>query len=253
MQSPQYLKKKQNNNNKRPNEKQICDMNKEKPEIKCYQLNFKKSLLASVEFNKSILKEKRTLCLATEPYISFNRVGNLGKGLRAFPPGASKPRAAIIYDQTSGFVGIEKLSSRDCAVGFLRIDNQLTVVASIYCDITKPMIQDWMNDLINYADKGKYPLLICLDSNAHSTLYGNENNKRGDEFEDFILGHNLEVSNTPGSVTFETVRGDIRAKSCIDVTLTKGLENLLKNWRVLKTFNASDHNTITFDLQQDNW
>ena len=69
MQSPQYLKKKQNNNNKRPNEKQICDMNKEKPEIKCYQLNFKKILLASVEFNKSILKEKRTLCFATEPYI----------------------------------------------------------------------------------------------------------------------------------------------------------------------------------------
>ena len=31
---------------------------------------------------------------------------------------------------------------------------------------------------------------------------------------------------------------------CIDVTLTKGLENPLVNWSVDRNFNASDHDTI---------
>ena len=69
--------------------------------------------------------------------------------------------------------------------------------------------------------------------------------------EDFILENDLEVQNIPGTVTFEAVRGEITARSCIDVTLTRSLTNELKNWRVSNKYNASDHKTILFEMQLD--
>ena len=62
--------------------------------IKFSQVNLKKSLLASVEFNKSVMETQNVLCLATEPYIAFEKIGNLGKGLKAFPTNIKKPKGS---------------------------------------------------------------------------------------------------------------------------------------------------------------
>ena len=219
--------------------------------IICHQLNFKKNLAASIEYNKSSLKYEKLLCFATEPYIAFEKVGNLGRNLKSYPTTKSRPRASFIFTQNIRFVGIDKLTSRDCAAGFITLDGKLTVVASVYCDITKDMIQPFLRELLEFVRKEKYPLILCLDSNAHSTLYGNENNKRGDLFEEFILENSLDVLNIPGSITFEAVRGNVKAASCIDVTLARNASDVIKNWRVINDFNASDHKTIRFELEQE--
>ena len=65
------------------------------------------------------------------------------------------------------------------------------------------------------------------------------------------MENNLSVINTPGATTFEIVRGNTTASSCIDVTLISGDEEIIKNWRVSREYNASDHNTINFGLMQD--
>ena len=93
-----------------------------------------------------------------------------------------------------------------------------------------------------------YPLILAMDSNAHSSLYGLETNKRGEDLEDFIFKHNLEIENTQGEATFITRRGENIFKSCIDITLTKDLVNPLKNWRVDRKFNGSDHFTIRYEV-----
>ena len=103
------------------------------------QLNFKKSLQASIEFIKRTRKTQNFVCLASEPYISFEKVGNIPPGSKAFY-GDRNPRAAIIFDRGIEVSGISKLSTRDCAVAFIKIDKALTVIASIYCDITQDMI-----------------------------------------------------------------------------------------------------------------
>ena len=122
-------------NNKK---EKICTANEKRTikETEFYQLNFKKSLNASIEFNKTVMKKERFICMATEPYIAFEKVGNLGKDMKVFAIGI-KPRAAIIYDKRVKFTSIEKLSSRDCAVGFIEVDRKLIIIASGYCDIKK--------------------------------------------------------------------------------------------------------------------
>ena len=112
---------------------QYKDMNKKNYNF--VQLNFKKSLQASIQFVKRTRKVQNFVCLATEPYISFEKVGNVPPGAKVFS-GDRNPRASIIFDRDAGVIGINKLSSRDCAVAFIKIDKVLTVVASIYCDIT---------------------------------------------------------------------------------------------------------------------
>ena len=71
-------------------------------------------------------------------------------------------------------------------------------------------------------------LLIGADTNCHSTIYGKETNKRGEELEDFIAASNLNVENTGTFPTFNTQWG----KSVIDVTLTRRLAVSVKNWNV---------------------
>ena len=97
--------------------KNNCMSKQNAHEYKFLQLNFKKSLQASVEFIKKTGKTKNFVCLATEPYISFDKVGNTPPGSKTFC-GTRNPRAAIIFDRDIGVVGINKLSNRDCAVAF---------------------------------------------------------------------------------------------------------------------------------------
>ena len=101
---------------------------------------------------------------------------------------------------------------------------------------------------MDFVEENKYPLLIGIDSNAHSTLYGHETNKRGEDFEDFIFKYQLDIANKAGEYTFEARRGGIQIKMCIDVKLFRDLEDKITNWRTENAFNGSDHKTITFNL-----
>ena len=49
--------------------------------------------------------------------------------------------------------------------------------------------------------------------------------------------------------TFEVVRAGRRCSSFIDATFTGGVENL-HDWYVSRDYNASDHNTIHFVLEE---
>ena len=68
--------------------------------------------------------------------------------------------------------------------------------------------------------------------------------KWGEKLEDFIAAHNLEVENIGREPTYES-RGN---KTIIDVTLTRNLRPTVKNWRVDRNYNASDHNTILYGV-----
>ena len=47
-----------------------------------------------------------------------------------------------------------------------------------------------------------------------------------------------------------TIHGE-KARTCIDVTLTKRLHSTVLEWRVNTEYNGSDHNTIEFQVHQD--
>ena len=85
--------------------------------------------------------------------------------------------------------------SRDCAVALARIGGTQTVLISLYLDITMEVQPAWLDDLMDMIDRKRYPVIMGIDSNAHSTLYGPDNNARGHAFEDFVLQYGLTVEN----------------------------------------------------------
>ena len=53
------------------------------------------------------------------------------------------------------------------------------------------------------------------------------------------------IHNQGRILTFESKNG----KSIIDVTLSHRLSYTLENWRVLRSYNGTDHNTIHYSLK----
>ena len=60
--------------------------------------------------------------------------------------------------------------------------------------------------MCEYAVDKDLALVMGIDSNAHSTLYGTKTNKRGEDFEDFILKNGLMVENVGVVPTFSAYR-----------------------------------------------
>ena len=134
-------------------------------------------------------------------------------------------------------------------MAYCNIDNSRVLVCSGYLDIAKPVVQDWLSKVVKYAEDKDSELLIGVDTNCHSNLFGDETNKRGYDLEEFIIENGLAVENTGTIPTFETIRANRRMATCIDATLTRDLGDKISNWKVDQTYNGSDHNTITFEIE----
>ena len=198
---------------------------------------------------------KMTIYLITEPHTISNKLHGFPRGTtlvydREIASNKPGPRAAIIASKDTQVTTLSQWCHRDCAVGLAQINGRLTVLASVYLDIRKPVRPQWLDDLVRMAESKSYPIIICADSNAHSSLFGPDNNARGDELEDFVLHHGLGVENKGSTPTFQTKRGSNMIGTFIDVTLSRGLPHPVQNWRVLTEYNGSDHNTIAFCLQK---
>ena len=137
--------------------------------------------------------------------------------------------------------------TRDCAVATTKILGHQILLVSAYLNIHLPVTPTWLSDIVTLASDRGIPILISMDSNAHSSLYGPDNNNRGGELEDFILLHGLQVHNTGSDPTYETRRGSCLIQTHIDVTLSRDLPFEITAWRVDRSYNASDHNTIRFE------
>jgi len=119
-------------------------------------------------------------------------------------------------------------------------------VTSAYLDILMPLpniFPTCLVDLVKYAELNNIPIILGIDSNAHSSLWGPDTNRRGEVVEDFILEHGLLVENKGKKPTF-VARG---TKTCIDITLSKNLD-LVQHWEVSDELTFSDHCLITFSV-----
>ena len=82
-------------------------------------------------------------------------------------------------------------------------------------------------------------------------MYGPISNERGDALDEFIVGQGLMVENVGVTPTFQARRQASNIATFIDVTLTRRLNDRIRNWRVDCDFNGSDHNTLLFELVVD--
>ena len=60
-------------------------------------------------------------------------------------------------------------------------------VASVYQEITVSTVSAALSKLVQYCNRHSKRLLLCCDTNSHSTLWNcDSSNKRGEDMEEFI-------------------------------------------------------------------
>ena len=136
------------------------------------QLNMKKSYLAAVELGKNTGGNRNSLiCMVTEPYRKEGKVCSIPKGFRCISS-KENARAAIFWSRDLNVYKVDALSNQDCAVGLTRIDRLNVLIVSVYLDINLPTIPCWLQRIVSYSNKKKYPIIFGVDTNAHSVLFG---------------------------------------------------------------------------------
>ena len=189
------------------------------------------------------------MVLVQEPYLYKNKPAIQPLSAKKYYTKNPNNRTAIYTSKNINAWIIEHLSNKDATVIVCKIEGRTTVIASIYMDYndTSPFVKDWVQDIIDYANDKGYAILLGIDSNCHSTLYGLETNRRGEELEDFIAKNRLYVENIGTTPTFNTKW----VTSIIDITLTSHMAMSVKNWQVSQEYNGSDHNSIEFELDKE--
>ena len=91
---------------------------------------------------------------------------------------------------------ISELKHRDLAAGLITLEGKRTVILSVYLDITQEAVPERLKKAIDYCKQKRFSILIGMDSNAHSDVWGYSNSKRGNELVDYILQEGLEEKNT---------------------------------------------------------
>ena len=215
------------------------------------QINLHKAAQAMMLVGRGMEGSKQSITLMTEPYTFDNKVAGLPRGTRAVyaRQGGVSPRACIVSSMDVKLTAMDNWCRRDCAVALARIGGAQTIIVSLYLDITLEVQPDWLDNLMHMINGKNYPIIMGMDSNAHSTMFGPTNNARGAALEDFILQYGLNVENFGNVPTFEIIRGANHVKTYIDVTLTRDLPVSVQDWHVCQDYNASDHNTILFQVQ----
>ena len=170
--------------------------------INFIQLNQKKTFASAVELNNKLCGMKDFIVMSTEPYVKMGKIASAPPNTVVISYGEN-PRAAIITSKNLNILKLDNLSTKDCAVAILKTSNEQSVLASIYMDIKKAVDTPWLRNLFDYCNKKQLPLIICTDTNAHSSLYGNSTNKRGEELEDIIINNSLFVENVGLSPTLK--------------------------------------------------
>ena len=211
------------------------------------QLNLHKAAQATSLVGRGLENQQQSILLLTEPYFYAGKlVGMPSRTNTIYDHTSLHPRASIATTPDVKVTAMEAWCNRDCAVAITGIGGKRTVIVSLYLDINLEVQPDWLDALMDMIDHKGYPVIMGIDSNAHSTLYGNQTNARGAAFEDFVLQYGLQIENIGLTPTFETMRGDKLIQTNIDVTLTRGIHGGVKAWEVNRDYNGSDHNTIGF-------
>ena len=158
-----------------------------------------------------------------------------------------RPRAAIRVAKNLAAAQLVQFTSRDQVACNIKGRDHDFVMASIYCDINKPAVTRQMTALVQHCQNKAAPLIMGLDSNSHSTLWGPTQNTRGSELEDFINANGLVVLNDGQRPTWS--QGE--RVSYIDITVINryAAEKFYgENWEVQEGESFSDHKLITFDI-----
>ena len=119
---------------------------------------------------------------------------------------SNKVRAAIVATKTLNCFYHCGFSKKDMATISVKIDGRDTLITSVYWEGLDSPLPEKFAQLLAYAKLHNRPVIICMDSNAHSTFWGSpESDQRGLELEDLLFENDLTLLN--GNNTIPTFIG----------------------------------------------
>ncbi len=223
-------------------------------QLTIWQINLQHSKVASASLVVDLESaNKPCLVLLQEPHIYKGAVKNLStKNYDLFNAG-TKSRSAILSPRVLGGTVVRDLSDNDyvCVIYDTKINqNPKILVISGYLDITvNPQIMlEKLQKIMEFSTENKLPVVMGLDANAWSTLWGSkETNNRGAVLEEFLLQNDLFICNVGSVPTFVASR---TSGTIPDVTVCSiECENLISDWLVNEEDSHSDHRRIEFNLK----
>lgn len=219
--------------------------------IKFMQLNLHKSSDPSMNFMKLLSDQPiKTIGCITEPYHYKGKIyTRLAKEHNCYYIGTN-PRAAILVPKSiKKCIVLNNFSNSDQITIEIGLNmNTSLIICSLYMDILVSIPSKELNKLLHFCFTQNKELIICTDSNCHGFLWSDSENARGEKLTEIIGAYNLQILNTGREPTFENAR----CKTIIDLSLTMNIDqNYIKNWKVDKTYQFSDHKLITFYLDKE--
>ena len=193
------------------------------------------------------------IAIIQEPYVSksTNKIPSIPKGYIQYHNGFSSMSAIIIRKSISHFLLSEFTTNNMTSIVVSTKEAGKVVVISMYCPQSQPPLsEEWRNVQTKIKHLGAQSI-VGADANCHSTQVGyKSNDKRADEWEPFLIAHDLLIHNEPNVKTFRNSRGH---QSTIDWTITTPTLNArLQNWHVPEDHESlSDHKAIFFNLDED--
>lgn len=203
-------------------------------------------LIQNIVANTELNKDDSCILFVTEPHVAYRDIKYLDNthGKILYSRG-SAPRAALCIRSDLYPWEVPAFTDRDMCTSMVKINGINVYICSVYLDITiEEVIKPQMKALILGT-----PLIIGLDSNSHSPMWGcMDSNPRGKDLASYFFTNNITVCNVGSVPTFKT----IRAESIIDLTVMNAHAERhlnIKNWAVdVNTETFSDHRFIKFDL-----
>ena len=220
-----------------------------------WQINCQKSGVATSDINSEVEnyfktnKKNNNLCICIQEPKFYKRMVNLSPHLDQFfvsVPGVMT-RAVIAAPKACDLMLVESLSTPDLCVCQRKTKGEKNLLLiSMYLDIKKPIISDALINVINYRSRIDADMVINTDSNAHSQLWGSQdNNQRGTELERFLYQNGLTVMNRGEIPTFSSAVGS----SVIDLTICNDrFVDRVTDWQVVPGVIQSDHRLVTCNV-----
>jgi len=219
------------------------------------QINLYHSKGASAILAKSTAAMHTHLAIIQEPWLLNNAIKGLGGCRTIFRACSNRKLRTCLVAKDLNITFLPQLSSEDLTVvqTSINLEEGKTMdllIGSAYMlyDSCDPPSQDNVKNLVAHAEEAGLELLLGCDANSHHVGWGSSNiNPRGESLHDFILGKGLIILNRVTEPTFM----DARRQEIIDITIcTKGVFELIGDWKVLDEPSGSDHRQIRLTLRQ---
>ena len=140
--------------------------------IEVTPLNMQKARHAQIKMLNKLNQCKNPFIIVTqEPYCYKSTLALLPQNAKNIPSDRSgHPRVSITASNCP----------RDLAAGLLTLEGKKKpVILIVYLDITQETVPEYLKIAISYCKQTRFSIVLGINSNAQSDVWGYSNNKRG--------------------------------------------------------------------------